>query len=69
MEYAEEGEVKTSTDSLLSIEELAKRLNCHPSTVRRLAKLGRLPALRIGTLYRFDFDSVMKALTKQGRPV
>ena len=60
-------ELKTNTDSLLSIEELAKRLNCHPSTVRRLAKLGRLPALRIGTLYRFDFQAVMKALAKQGQ--
>lgn len=60
-------ELKTDTDSLLSIEELAKRLNCHPSTIRRLAKLGRLPALRIGTLYRFDFKAVMDALAKQGQ--
>jgi excisionase family DNA binding protein len=59
--------VKSSNDNLLSIEELAKRLNCHPSTVRRLAKLGRLPSLRIGTLYRFDFEAVMKVLLKQGR--
>ena len=62
-----EDQVKTNSDTLLSIEELAKRLNCHPSTVRRLAKLGRLPALRIGSMYRFDFEAVMKALAKQGR--
>lgn len=59
--------MKTNSDTLLSIDELAKRLNCHPGTVRRLAKLGRLPVLRIGTLYRFDFEAVMKALEKQGR--
>jgi excisionase family DNA binding protein len=61
------GMVKNTTDTLLSIDELAMRLNCHPSTIRRLAKLGRLPALRIGTLYRFDFEAVMKALAKAGR--
>ena len=60
--------MNTTTTRLLSIEELAKRLNCHPSTVRRMAKLGRLPALRIGALYRFDFEAVMKALTQERRP-
>ena len=59
--------MKTETDSLLSIDELAKRLNCHPSTVRRLTKLGRLPAVRIGWLYRYDLEAVLKALKNKAR--
>jgi excisionase family DNA binding protein len=58
--------LKKLADSLLSIDELAKRLNCHPSTIRRLAKQGRVPAVRVGTLYRFDLNAVMKALQSQG---
>ncbi len=53
------------TDSLLSIEQLAKRLNCHPTTIRRLTKLGRLPAIRVGWLYRYDLKAVMKTLKDQ----
>ena len=59
--------MKTTTDTLLSIDELAKRLNCHPSTVRRLTRLGRLPAVRIGSLYRYDLEAVMKLLNNQAR--
>jgi excisionase family DNA binding protein len=66
-EWAGEAQLKTETDSLLSIDELAKRLNCHPSTVRRLTKLGRLPAVRIGWLYRYDLEAVLKALKNQAR--
>lgn len=61
---AEGNAVNTNTSRMLSIDELAKRLNCHPSTIRRMAKLGRLPALRVGALYRFDFEAVIKALTR-----
>lgn len=66
-EWAGEDQLKTESDSLLSIDELAKRLNCHPSTVRRLTKLGRLPAVRIGWLYRYDLEAVLKALKNQAR--
>jgi len=54
-------------DNLLSIDDLAKRLNCHPSTVRRLTKQGLLPAVRVGSLYRYDLEAVLRALAKQAR--
>jgi len=45
-------------------EEAAKFLRIHPRTVTRMARVGQLPAFRIGTHWRFlpsDLDSWMRS--------
>jgi excisionase family DNA binding protein len=34
---------------LLRVDEVAARLDCNPETVRRMARRGELPALRLGS--------------------
>ena len=42
-------------DRLLKAEDIARRLNCGKSTIYRLAKTGKIPAIGIGeTGVRFD---------------
>ena len=40
-------------ENLLTTFEVAERLKVSASTVRRLARQGRLPAVRVGRLWRF----------------
>lgn len=42
--------------------DLAKRLNCHPSTIQRMAHRGEIPAMRVGRVLRFDPVAVEQAL-------
>jgi excisionase family DNA binding protein len=46
-------------ESLLTTEEVAAFLNVSPATVRRLARIGELPALRVGRQLRFDRAEVV----------
>ena len=43
---------------LLTPAEVAERLRLHPKTVVRMARDGRLPAIKIGTGWRFDADQL-----------
>lgn len=46
--------------TLLKINELADKLGVHCSTLRRLARAGKIPVLRIGhKTQRFDFEAVL----------
>lgn len=47
-----------STDSLQTVEEVAERLRLQPETVREMARLGRLPAHKVGRVWRFDSSEV-----------
>src|SRR5437868_797402 len=40
-------------ESLISLRDAAKLLNCSPGQLRRLAITGAVPSLRIGSLLRF----------------
>jgi excisionase family DNA binding protein len=40
-------------EPLLDAEEAARLLRIHPKTLRRSARLGEIPATRIGRLWRF----------------
>lgn len=40
-------------EPLLDTEEAARLLRIHPKTLRRNARLGEIPATRIGRLWRF----------------
>ena len=39
---------------LMTIEQVAQFLQLQPETVRTMARQGRIPALRVGRLWRFD---------------
>lgn len=49
----------------LTAKELASKdyLDCHIDTVRRLARTGAIPAMKVGTDYRFEWEDVKSALT------
>jgi excisionase family DNA binding protein len=44
--------MNTTYRQILTVEEVAERLNLHAKTVRRFIREGRLPAKRIGKSYR-----------------
>lgn len=47
-----------STESLQTVEEVAVKLRLQPETVREMARLGRLPAHKVGRVWRFDGSEV-----------
>lgn len=51
---------------LLTATEAADRLGLHPKTVVRMAREGRLPAIKIGTGWRFRPDQLH--ITPRPRP-
>ena len=44
--------------TLMTVEEAAQYLRFHPSTVYRLARLGKLPAVKVGKQWRLDRDTL-----------
>ncbi len=59
--------MSTATAGLVTVDELAKVLKIQPRTVRRWAKLGKIPALKISArALRFDVADVMQALRPAG---
>lgn len=52
------------TNSLISADEVARRLACSAKHVRDLASRG-MPHYRVGDLYRFDWAAVQQYLAKQ----
>ena len=49
-------------ESMLTTDQLAKVLGVHIVTVQRMVKQGRIPAIRVGSDYRFDMNKVLEAL-------
>lgn len=47
-------------DRLLSLDEIAEVLNCHPRTITR--NLKKIPHSKVGSLLRFDAAKVLSAL-------
>lgn len=50
---------------LMTIEQVAQFLQLQPETVRTMARQGRIPALRVGRLWRFDRKQIELWLVKQ----
>ena len=53
-------------NKLLSAKEIAEYLGINEMTVYKYAKDGRLPAIRIGKLWRFDAAKIDKMLADKG---
>lgn len=54
---------------VLTVSEVATRLRVHPITVYRLIKSSRLPAFRIGRVWRFDSDEFEEWMRTAKRPM
>ena len=56
--------------NILTLSEAAKRLKCSDSMLRKEATLGRIPAFRIGKLWRFDADELDRWIEEgiRGKP-
>jgi len=55
---------------LLTPNELSRILKLHPFTVTRLAREGKLPAFKVGGVWRFQKDQFEKWVERQSnRPV
>ena len=52
-------------ENLLTTREVAVRLKVSASTVRRMAREGRLPALRVGKLWRFPLQELVVKLRQR----
>ncbi len=53
---------------LLTPAQAAERLSLHPKTVVRMARDGRLPAVKVGTGWRFDPDRIVIAPSIDAEP-
>jgi excisionase family DNA binding protein len=53
---------------LINHHELAEILAVSEQAVWRLARLGRIPSIRLGRSYRFNPDVVLKALEGKSQP-
>jgi excisionase family DNA binding protein len=47
-------------DTVLTLEEVARFLKVHPSTVYRLLKKKQIPAFKMGSDWRFNQESIEK---------
>lgn len=46
--------------SVLTLKEVAEYLGVHPDTIRRQIKKGKIPAFKIGYVWRFNKESIDK---------
>jgi excisionase family DNA binding protein len=44
--------------SILTVAEVARYLRVHPSTIYRLLRIGKLPAFRLGSEWRFNREQI-----------
>ena len=56
-----------SSSNLITVQQLAKALNCSPSTVYRLIRDKLIPFYDIRSSYRFDLKEVREALKRNGQ--
>lgn len=54
---------------ILTSDELAARLKVNPETIRRQTRAGRLPFLRLGGEYRYDWDAVVASVSQKAESI
>ena len=52
------GETKAGVNAgeIMTVEQAAEFLHCHPKTVYRMVKAGQIPAFKLGSDWRFRRD-------------
>lgn len=43
---------------MLTVDEAAERLRCHPATIRRMIARGELEHVKVGRVYRIPDDAI-----------
>ena len=56
-------------DHRVSVKELAELIGVSTDTVRRAFRKGEIPAIRIGTALRFDFDEVRRCMQRKAEAI
>jgi len=51
-----------------SAKEIAKLVDCHPTTILRATKQGQIPALKVGSRFKYNEEEVRLALSNQKSP-
>ena len=51
-----------------SPKQIAKIVDCHPKTIIKHTKEGKIPAKVIGTRYKYNEEEVRLALSNQKKP-
>jgi excisionase family DNA binding protein len=51
---------------LVTVKELSDYLRVHPSTIYRLLKRGELPAIKLGSDWRFSLEAIDRWRQRQG---
>jgi excisionase family DNA binding protein len=51
-------QILSDISPVLTVKDLAHYLRVHPSTVYRLLKAGQLPAFKVGSDWRFNFEEI-----------
>ena len=52
-------------NQIMTVRELSEYLRVHPTTVYRLLKLGKLPAFKVGSDWRFNSESIDRWRSEQ----
>ncbi len=55
-------EKSQSTGKVLKLTQAAEVLQCHPKTLRLMAQAGKIPARRVGKLWRFSADRLREGV-------
>lgn len=54
-----------NSEPIMTVDEVSAYLNLHPLTLRRLARDGEIPAMKIGRQWRFKRDLLNRWLEEQ----
>jgi excisionase family DNA binding protein len=63
--FCTSGSSPTQFEPLLSDEQVGELLFLHPKTVQRMARLGEIPAVRVGRYWRFRTSSLVRWIAAQ----
>ena len=55
--------MESTTEPLWTVDDVAKYLRLEPETVRKMARNGRLPAIKVGRVWRFKREKVKEWVT------
>jgi len=50
---------------IMTVDEVARYLRCHPTTIYRMLREGKIPAFRVGQDWRFNLDTIDKWMREE----
>jgi excisionase family DNA binding protein len=55
-------------DSLMTVKEIAALLRVSPQTLYKMLELGEIPAVKVGSQWRFDREKIKSWIEGQSSP-